>query len=158
MDYGWNGITYVRWLLIGLWYAYARYANARYANARYVNARYANARLWKYVRYGWNARYDVIDKINKFAPEILFVAFGNPKQEIWIHKHLLELKVSGAMAVGGTLRYFAGFSILPPEFLEKAGLEWLWRLITEPTRIVRIFRAVVIFPLKVFIYKLMHNG
>ena len=55
MDYGWNGITYVRWLLIGLWYAYARYANvrhanARYANARYANARYANARLWKYGR------------------------------------------------------------------------------------------------------------
>jgi uncharacterized protein YjbI with pentapeptide repeats len=61
MDYGWNGITYVRWLIIRLWYAYARYAyaryanaryaNARYANARYANARYANARLWKYGRY-----------------------------------------------------------------------------------------------------------
>jgi len=46
MDYGWNGITYIRWLIIRLWYAYARYANARYANARY-----ANARLWKYGSY-----------------------------------------------------------------------------------------------------------
>jgi N-acetylglucosaminyldiphosphoundecaprenol N-acetyl-beta-D-mannosaminyltransferase len=93
---------------------------------------------------------DVIDKINKFNPQLLFVAFGNPKQEIWIHENLSKLNIGGAMAVGGTLRYVAGLSSLPPKWMESLGLEWLWRLIHEPKRIGRIFNAVVVFPLRVF--------
>lgn len=97
---------------------------------------------------------DVIDKINKFNPQILFVAFGNPKQEIWIHKNLSKLNIGGAMAVGGTFRYVAGQSILPPQFMESLGLEWLWRLVHEPKRIKRIWNAMVVFPIKVFQSKL----
>lgn len=95
----------------------------------------------------------VIEKINEFEPQLLFVAFGNPKQEIWIHKNLPKLKIGGAMAVGGTLRYIAGMSPLPPKWMEKAGLEWVWRLITEPYRFRRIFNAFPIFPLRVFWFK-----
>lgn len=95
---------------------------------------------------------DVIDKINRFTPEFLFVAFGNPKQEIWIHKNLPNLKIGGAMAVGGTFRYVAGLSKLPPKWMEKIGLEWLFRLITEPGRITRVFNAVVKFPLAYIFY------
>ena len=96
---------------------------------------------------------DVIDKINRFNPDLLFVAFGNPKQEIWIHDNLSKLNIGGAMAVGGTLRYVAGASKLPPVWMEQAGLEWLWRLMTEPFRLNRIWNAVVVFPWKVFLYK-----
>jgi len=95
-----------------------------------------------------------IARINRFVPELLFVAFGNPKQEIWIHKNISKLNIGGAMAVGGAFRYVAGLSALPPGWMEKAGLEWLWRLINEPMRIGRIFNAVIVFPLKVFIYKI----
>lgn len=98
----------------------------------------------------------VIDKINKFTPELLFVAFGNPKQEIWIHKNLPKLKAGGAMAVGGTFRYIAGIAKLPPDWMDKLGLEWLWRLLTEPKRLGRIINAVIVFPWKVFLYKLSH--
>jgi N-acetylglucosaminyldiphosphoundecaprenol N-acetyl-beta-D-mannosaminyltransferase len=97
---------------------------------------------------------DAVDRINKFAPDLLFVAMKNPKQEIWIYKNIKRLNVGGAMAVGGTFRYIAGMSKLPPEWMENLGLEWLWRLIHEPKRIGRIFNAVVIFPLKVFWFKL----
>lgn len=97
---------------------------------------------------------DVIDKINKFNPDLLFVAFGNPKQEIWIYDNLLKLNIGGAMAVGGSLRYLAGLSSLPPVWMEKVGLEWLWRLVTEPFRLPRIWNAVVVFPWKVFLYKI----
>lgn len=96
----------------------------------------------------------VIEKINKFAPRLLFVAFGNPKQEIWIYKNLPKLKVGGAMAVGGTFRYIAGISKLPPGWMDKLGLEWLWRVLTEPKRLGRIINAVIIFPWKIFLYKL----
>ncbi len=93
---------------------------------------------------------DAIDKINKFAPDLLFLAFGNPKQEIWIHKNISDLKIGGAMTVGGTFRYVAGMSKLPPDWVEKAGLEWLWRLLTEPVRFRRVINASVIFPWRVF--------
>lgn len=96
---------------------------------------------------------DVVDKINKFRPNLLFVAFGAPKQEIWIQKNLPRLNIGGAMAVGGTFRYVAGLSKLPPKWMEKAGLEWVWRLIAEPYRFGRIFNAFPIFPLKIFLYK-----
>ncbi len=101
-----------------------------------------------------NLSKDIVDKINKFSPDLLFVAFGAPKQEIWIHNNLQKLKVKGAMAVGGTFRYIAGMSPLPPEWMEKTGLEWLWRLITEPGRLPRIFNAVVVFPIEVIKSKL----
>lgn len=101
-------------------------------------------------------QFDTIDRINNFKPQLLFVAFGNPKQEIWIHENLSKLNIGGAMAVGGTFRYIAGQSILPPKWMAHLGLEWLWRLFTEPFRVGRIFRAVVIFPLKSFWYKLSH--
>ena len=95
---------------------------------------------------------DVIEKINRFAPKLLFLAFGNPKQEIWINNNLPGLNIGGAMAVGGAFRYAAGLSKLPPVWMEKLGLEWLWRGITEPKRLARIFRAVVIFPVSYFTY------
>lgn len=94
-----------------------------------------------------------IDRINKFMPHLLFVAFGNPKQEIWIHRNIKKLRIIGAMAVGGTFRYVSGMSKLPPGWMEKAGLEWLFRLITEPYRIGRIFKAVVVFPLTLLLAK-----
>jgi len=101
---------------------------------------------------------DVIAQINKFAPQLLFVAFGNPKQEIWIHKQSLPLRgknfpklnIGGAMAVGGAFRYVAGTSKLPPKWMSGMGLEWLWRVFTEPYRLARILNAVIVFPLKVF--------
>lgn len=100
---------------------------------------------------------DAIDKINEFRPHLLFVAFGNPKQELWIYDNLSKLKIGGAMAVGGTFRYIAGVCPLPPKWIEELGLEWLWRLVTEPKRVGRTFNAFPLFPLRVFIEKLRIN-
>ena len=100
---------------------------------------------------------DAVDKINKFAPDLLFVAFGNPKQEIWVMKNAKKLNAKCVMAVGGTFRYVASLSKLPPKWMEKAGLEWVYRLVTEPYRFGRIFNAFPIFPLKVFLSKYSGN-
>lgn len=97
---------------------------------------------------------EVRDQINEFKPQLLFVAYGNPRQEIWINENIEKLDIGGAMAVGGTLRYEAGLSKLPPGIVSVAGFEWFWRLLTEPKRIKRIFNAVFVFPVKYFIYKL----
>lgn len=97
---------------------------------------------------------DAIRKINEFAPDLLFVAFGNPTQEIWVHKNVKKLNAKGVMAVGGAFRYIAGMSKLPPKWMEALGLEWLWRLITEPARAGRVFRATIVFPIKVLLHQL----
>lgn len=96
---------------------------------------------------------EALKRINSFSPDLLFVAFGAPKQEYWISKHMSELKTKGIMAVGGVFNYVSGNMSLPLKFFEKTGLEWFWRLILEPKRIVRIIRAVIIFPFKVYLYK-----
>lgn len=96
---------------------------------------------------------EAVARINRFEPQLLFVALGHPKQEIWIYKNLKSLNVGGAMAVGGTFRYIAGMSHLPPKWMANSGLEWLYRFITEPWRIKRIFNAFPIFPLRIFWFK-----
>lgn len=91
-----------------------------------------------------------INKINEFSPQLLFVAFGAPKQERWVTKWLSKLNIGGAMVIGGTFDYYSKKMALPPTWMEEAGLEWIWRLIQEPRRIKRIFQAWPVFPLKVF--------
>lgn len=93
-------------------------------------------------------------QINSFKPDLLFVAFGPPKQEKWLSRNLTGLNVKVAMVVGGAFDYLAGKTPLPPKFIENLGLEWLWRLITQPWRVQRTFNAVVVFPWRVFLEKL----
>ncbi|MBN1169220.1 WecB/TagA/CpsF family glycosyltransferase [Candidatus Woesebacteria bacterium] len=90
----------------------------------------------------------VIEQINEFQPDITFVAFGAPKQELWSSRHLPKLMTKGIMVVGGTFDYISEKEKLPPNWMGERGLEWLWRLITQPRRIGRIFRAVVVFPIQ----------
>lgn len=99
---------------------------------------------------------EVVKMINRFRPHFLFVAFGPPKQEKWVVSNLNRLNCGLAMVIGGTLDYFAGRAPFPPKIFEKLGLEWLWRLITQPNRLKRILTAVIVFPLKVYWYKLTH--
>ncbi len=104
-----------------------------------------------------NKERDVIKSINSFSPDILFVGFGAPKQEKWIYKHIQSLEIGGAMAVGGTFSYFSGRSLLPPVVIEQLKLEWLWRLLHEPRRVLRIINALILFPLSLFYYKFGQN-
>ncbi|MBU0572394.1 WecB/TagA/CpsF family glycosyltransferase [Patescibacteria group bacterium] len=99
---------------------------------------------------------DVVRSINKLKPHLLFVAFGAPKQEKWVDKWMENLSIGGAMVVGGTFNYMAKKTALPPKQMEKLGLEWLWRLITQPGRAKRIFTAFPLFPLKVYWHRLTH--
>ncbi len=99
---------------------------------------------------------EVIRNINKLKPHLLFIALGAPKQEKWWDKWKEGLNVGGAMVVGGTFDYMAQKVVLPPRWMENLGLEWLWRLITQPERAKRIIKAFPVFPLKIYWYHLTH--
>jgi len=76
-------------------------------------------------------------KVSEAKPDILLVAFGNPKQEKWISMHAATLKVPVAMGVGGTLDFVAGATLRAPSWMQRSGLEWLYRLMREPRRLWR---------------------
>jgi N-acetylglucosaminyldiphosphoundecaprenol N-acetyl-beta-D-mannosaminyltransferase len=69
--------------------------------------------------------------------DILFVAFGSPKQEIWIADNLNILPAKVVVGVGGAFDFISGKVARSPLFLRKIGLEWLFRLIIQPWRIKR---------------------
>lgn len=97
-------------------------------------------------------QFEAIKMINKLKPKLLFVAFGHPKQEKWVMEHLKELNVDVVMVVGGTLDYIAGAKPIPPKWLESLGLEWFWRLIKEKGHYKRVYRALILFPIKVLLF------
>lgn len=91
--------------------------------------------------------HSAITRIQNVQPDILFVALGHGKQEKWIAKYLNQMpSVKIAMGVGGAFDFLAGTVRRAPRFLRAIGLEWLWRLLREPWRASRIFKAVIQFP------------
>lgn len=84
-------------------------------------------------------------------PDCVFVGLGAPKQENWIRKNLSRYPtIKIAMGVGGSFDIISGRIPRAPLALQRAGMEWAWRLLREPWRVKRIWNAVVIFPLAVF--------
>jgi len=88
----------------------------------------------------------VIARIKEAKPDILLVAFGAPKQDKWIARYQKELKIPVAIGVGGTFDFIAGSAHRAPLWMRKAGLEWLYRLLTQPWRLGRILTATIRFP------------
>jgi len=90
---------------------------------------------------------DLHSSINYHKPDILFVAFGAPKQELWLSRNLPYFhSVKIAMGVGGAFDFLAGVRKRAPGWMRKCGLEWLYRLIQQPGRVHRIFNATIKFP------------
>ena len=80
---------------------------------------------------------DILAEIKAIKPDILLVAFGNPKQEKWIGMYGRELGVPVMIGVGGTFDFIAGKTKRAPEWMQRTGLEWLYRLLQEPRRLWR---------------------
>jgi N-acetylglucosaminyldiphosphoundecaprenol N-acetyl-beta-D-mannosaminyltransferase len=86
-------------------------------------------------------------RIAELEPQVVLVGLGAPKQELWISRH------SGAfptvrimMGVGGALDMWAGRLPRAPKAVSSLGLEWLWRMVHEPSRLPRVLRATILFP------------
>jgi len=93
------------------------------------------------------------DDKNNIVADILLVNFGAPHQEIFLNSQKND-KINLAMGVGGSFDYLTGKVPRAPKWMRKIGLEWLFRLIIEPQyRFKRIFRAIIIFPLRILLNK-----
>jgi N-acetylglucosaminyldiphosphoundecaprenol N-acetyl-beta-D-mannosaminyltransferase len=93
---------------------------------------------------------DLIDSINNSGASVLFAALGSPRQEKWYAKYKNELKhVRVVQGIGGTLDTLAGNIRRAPEFWCKHNIEWLYRLLSQPSRIKRQ-RVLPVFAFLVF--------
>jgi N-acetylglucosaminyldiphosphoundecaprenol N-acetyl-beta-D-mannosaminyltransferase len=82
-------------------------------------------------------------KLDAAAPDILFVAYGHPRQDFWIARHRAELPAAVAIGVGGAFDFVAGVAQRAPLWMQRLNLEWLHRLITQPWRWRRMLKLPV---------------
>jgi len=87
----------------------------------------------------------VLEKIKNSKATVLFVALGAPKQEMWIEQNKIFLEentnIKVCIGVGGSFDFLSGKQTRAPQFFQKIGLEWLYRVFKEPSRINRIWTA-----------------
>ncbi len=76
----------------------------------------------------------IIARITAAQPDILFVAYGAPRQDLWIAQHCDALRVPVMMGVGGTFDHITGARKRAPRWVQRLNLEWLFRLLTQPWR------------------------
>ncbi len=88
-----------------------------------------------------NAR--TIPLIREAKPDVLVVAYGTPKQELFLGQNKDELKIPVMVGVGGTFDTLVGRRYNPPRFIKSLGLEWLMYLLRHPSRFKRIWRSTV---------------
>ncbi|UUM33083.1 WecB/TagA/CpsF family glycosyltransferase [Vibrio japonicus] len=84
--------------------------------------------------YFWDDEESVVEQIRQSGAQLLFVAITSPKKENFINRWRERLGVSFVMGVGGTFDVVAGKVNRAPEWMQRAGLEWLYRVIQEPRR------------------------
>ncbi len=80
---------------------------------------------------------DILTRIRAAQPDILLVAFGCPKQEKWINMHYRAAGVPLSIGVGATIDFLAGTVSRAPRWMQRTGLEWVFRLLQEPRRLFR---------------------
>jgi N-acetylglucosaminyldiphosphoundecaprenol N-acetyl-beta-D-mannosaminyltransferase len=85
----------------------------------------------------------MIARINDAAPDILWIGLGVVKQEAWIARYFESLRVPWVIGVGGAFDFHAGTVRRAPGWMQRAGLEWAFRLYQEPWRFRRISSSFV---------------
>jgi N-acetylglucosaminyldiphosphoundecaprenol N-acetyl-beta-D-mannosaminyltransferase len=93
---------------------------------------------------------DLTSLLNTFAPTVLAVGLGQGKQErtiLTLFKQVPSVRIG--IGVGGSFDTLSGRFARAPLFFRASGLEWVWRLCLQPSRWKRMFRATVVFPLRV---------
>lgn len=114
--------------------------------------------------HGYNDGNVIIEDINKSGAKMLFVALGSPKQDYWIQDNIDKLKdIRIAVSEGGTLDRLANPRKIAPRWLNRVGLEWLWRLFTSKDltgsrgRFKRVWDSVPVFIYKTLVWKISND-
>jgi len=78
---------------------------------------------------------NILNQINAAKPDVLWVGLGSPKQDYWMANHRDKLEVPVMIGVGAAFDFFAGIKPQAPLWMRRSGLEWVFRLCSEPKRL-----------------------
>lgn len=157
-------VTYVDWVWPLLDHAADRQWRVYYLGSREealaaaldrINGRYPHLKISGRHGYfdatkGGVESISVVRAINEFRPDVLMVGMGMPRQEHWILDHWDELSPPVILQAGGCMDYVAGVVRTPPRWVGRLGLEWMYRLTGEPTRLWRRYIVEPVLLAKVF--------
>jgi len=79
----------------------------------------------------------IVERINRSGADILLIGFGNPKQEVWFDRNRDKLAVPVSIGIGGTYEFIVGSVTRAPEWMQRTGLEWLFRITQDPKRLIK---------------------
>ena len=89
----------------------------------------------------------ILGRIALTNPDLVVVGLGAPKQEVWVHQHQHEIPAKAALCVGATIDFLAGEKKRAPVWMQRTGIEWLHRMLSEPKRLVKRYaKDAWIFP------------
>jgi beta-1,4-glucosyltransferase len=97
-------------------------------------------------------RLNLINEINAVEPDVILVAMGNPRQELWILDHYHELSAQFISGVGALFDFWAGDKVRAPEFIQKMRMEWCYRMFLEPKRLVKRYSVDILKFLAISIF------
>lgn len=100
------------------------------------------------------AEQSVVDEINRLSPDFIWVGFGTPKQQAWTNRHKQLLRRGVILTVGFAFDANAGMKPDAPPWMQRCGLTWLYRLVTEPRRLGPRYLKFN----SLFIYYLLRGG
>lgn len=86
---------------------------------------------------------EIVSMLNEARPDILWVGLSTPKQELWMADHVGRIDVPVMIGVGAAFDFLAGEKRQAPRWIGECGLEWLFRLLTEPKRLWRRYARIV---------------
>lgn len=78
---------------------------------------------------------DIVNRINDAKPDIIWVGLSTPKQERWMHRYRRRLQAPVMVGVGAAFDFHAGLKRQAPYWMQRSGLEWLFRMLSEPQRL-----------------------
>lgn len=97
---------------------------------------------------------EIYEQLKLKSPKLILVAMGSPRQEEFIYNAKKYIKPALMVGIGGSLDVWSGNVNRAPLFLQKTGLEWLYRTISQPSRIKRVFPTLPLFIIKALNYRL----
>lgn len=89
----------------------------------------------------------ILGRIALCRPDVVIVGLGAPKQEIWVNKHFRQMNAKAALCVGATIDFLAGEQKRAPVWMQRGGIEWLHRMLSQPRRLVKRYaKDAWVFP------------
>ncbi|AFY32528.1 WecB/TagA/CpsF family glycosyltransferase [Calothrix sp. PCC 7507] len=99
---------------------------------------------------------NILSTINAFQPHILMLGMGMPRQEHWILENLDSIHPNAILTSGACIDYVAGAVPTPPRWMGQLGLEWLYRLCSEPKRLWRRYLVEPWFIARLFLQEILN--